>query len=152
MNRRHLILGIAALGGIAAGGALLATYPAEAALPPVTVWKSPTCGCCAAWVEHMRGAGFAVTVHEVEAINPIKAAQGVTPELASCHTAAVGAYTLEGHVPADAVKRLLAEKPKARGLAVPGMPQGSPGMETGVTEPYEILLFGNGEPTVFERR
>lgn len=151
MNRRGF-LGLA-LGGLATSAVIaIGAGRAFAAPPPVQVWKSPGCGCCDAWAEHMRAAGFAVEVTEIAAINGIKAKLGVPMALMSCHTALVDGYTLEGHVPADAVKRLLAERPRARGLAVPGMPQGSPGMETGVFEPYDIILFGAGAPSVFERR
>ncbi len=150
MNRRAF-LGLS-IGGIAAG-TVSAAFPggAAAGLPAVQVWKSPGCGCCDAWADHMRAAGFDVSVTEIAAINGIKAKLGVPMDLMSCHTALVDGYALEGHVPADAVKRLLAERPTARGLAVPGMPQGSPGMETGVKEPFEVILFGPGRPTVFAR-
>lgn len=149
MHRRDLLQ---AFGLALAAGPVVASWAAKAsALPLVEVWKSPTCGCCAAWVAHIQAAGFPVAVTEIEAINAIKAKLGVPPALMSCHTALVGGYTLEGHVPADSVKRLLRERPKAKGLAVPGMPQGSPGMETGVKEPYDVLLFGTGQPVVFER-
>jgi len=151
MNRRTFLAATAGTASLAALGLLTLPRGAVAA-PPVTVWKSPSCGCCGAWVEHMQAAGFPVTVVETEVMNPVKARLGVPMELASCHTAQVDGYTLEGHVPADAVKRLLAERPQGRGLAVPGMPQGSPGMETGVVEPYDIVLFGDGPARLFERR
>ena len=102
--------------------------PAANVLPLVVVHKSPQCGCCTAWVEHMRSAGFEVEVRDTNDLDPIKRSLGVPSHKASCHTAQVGDYFVEGHVPADDVKRLLAEKPHARGLAVPGMPAGSPGM------------------------
>ena len=101
----------------------------------------------------MRAAGFPVTVHDVDDVEPVKTRLGVPARLQSCHTALVGGYALEGHVPADSVLRLLRERPAAVGLAVPGMPQGSPGMETGVKEPYDVVLFGGaGGDSVFERR
>ena len=111
-------------------------------LPLVIVHKSPTCGCCGAWVEHMRGAGFEVEVRDTDDLNPIKKGLGVPADKASCHTAQVGGYFVEGHVPADDVKRLLTEHPDARGLAVPGMPPGSPGMEVpaGREQPYSVDL------------
>jgi hypothetical protein len=114
---------------------------AATAAPPVTVYKDPDCSCCGAWVEHLKANGFAVTVHEVRDMSPHKKRLGVPERLGSCHTASVGGYTIEGHVPAADIKRLLTERPKARGLAVPGMPQGSPGMETGKLDPYDVLLF-----------
>src|SRR5262245_34015790 len=94
--------------------------PSPAALPPVTVYKSPSCGCCSKWVAHMREAGFTVEVRDVDNVHPIKMRVGLP-----CHTAEVGGYFLEGHVPAADVKRLVTEKPAAKGLAVPGMPVGS---------------------------
>ncbi len=124
----------------------LATNPRDhaGALPLVFVHKSPTCGCCGAWVEHMRSAGFEVEVRDSDDLNPIKKSLGVPADKASCHTAQVGDYFVEGHVPADDVKRLLAEHPDARGLAVPGMPAGSPGMEVpvGQEQPYAVELIG----------
>lgn len=135
---------------------LAGTSPASAssaAKPEVMVWKSPTCGCCGGWVDHMRAAGFPVTVQEVDDVEPVKTRLGVPARLQSCHTALVGGYALEGHVPADSVQRLLRERPAAVGLAVPGMPQGSPGMETGVKDPYDVVLFGGaGGDSVYERR
>lgn len=140
---------------LALGGFL---YVGEAMVEPaaagtVTVWKSPTCGCCTDWVAHMRGAGFTVVVHDVDDMQTVKQTHGVPPPMQSCHTAEVGGYVLEGHVPAEAVNRMLAERPRAKGLAVPGMPQGSPGMETGRKDPYDVVLFGNPTGnTVYERR
>jgi hypothetical protein len=119
--------------------------------PAITVWKDPNCGCCGGWVEYIRRSGFAVTVIETSYVLAIKAKLQVPPDLASCHTAEIGGYTLEGHVPAEAVLRLLAEKPSARGLAVPGMPIGSPGMEGEQPEPYDVLLFGDGIERRFAR-
>ena len=107
----------------------------------ITVYKDPDCGCCGAWVEHLKANGFAATVHEVRDVTPHKQKLRVPERLGSCHTAVVDGYTIEGHVPAADIKRLLASRPKARGLAVPGMPQGSPGMETGKLDRYDVLLF-----------
>ena len=122
-------------------------------LPVVHVWKSPTCGCCTGWVDHMRKAGFQVEVEDVADITPIKTAQGVAAEHQSCHTSVVDGYTIEGHVPAEDIVRLLAERPKVTGLAAPGMPVGSPGMEVGSRkDPYEVLLVTrDGRTTVFAR-
>jgi len=138
--------------------ALAAAVPALAsaaapALPPVQVWKSPTCGCCGAWVTHMRQAGFAVELHEVQDIDASRRLLGMPAVYGSCHTARVGGYLLEGHVPAAEVKRLLAMKPVAIGLAVPGMPAGSPGMEMGAQrDAYEVLLVEkSGAARVFAR-
>ncbi|HCW91689.1 MAG TPA: metal-binding protein [Marinobacter sp.] len=117
----------------------------------VQVHKSPTCGCCDDWVKHMEDNGFDVQVTETNNLNPIKIEAGLTPALASCHTARVGDYVIEGHVPASDVRRLLANAPMAAGLAVPGMPAGAPGMEMGDRrERYQVLLFNErGQTRVF---
>lgn len=99
------------------------------ALPRVVVSKSPTCGCCAKWIDHLRAAGFPVEVNETHALHAVKDRLGIPDAKRSCHTAEVAGYVVEGHVPAADVKRLLAERPDARGLVLPGMPMGSPGME-----------------------
>ncbi|MCC2113688.1 MAG: DUF411 domain-containing protein [Hyphomicrobiales bacterium] len=118
----------------------------------MTVWKSPWCGCCGNWVKHMEEAGFTVEVREIEDLDIVKRQAGIPEKLQSCHTATVGGYIVEGHVPASDVKRLLQEQPKVGGLAVPGMPSGSPGMEDGSHDPYEVLTFSrNGDTTVFNR-
>ena len=124
------------------------------ALPLVQVHKSPSCGCCALWVRHLRKAGFTVEVHHQDNLNPLKERLGVPYGKGSCHTAEVGGYVVEGHVPAADIKRLLAQAPAAKGLAVPGMPIGSPGMEVagGRTEPYTVELIGrDGSTTAFAR-
>ena len=120
----------------------------------LSVFKSPTCGCCGLWVEHMKAAGFDVRVQDVEDIDSVKRKLGVPGAVGSCHTAQVGGYVIEGHVPADAVQRFLKERPKVAGLAVPGMPLGSPGMEMGGRkDPYAILTFDqSGKTTVYEKR
>ena len=117
----------------------------------VEVYKSPACGCCSQWVEHMQKNGFAVEIHNVRNVTPFRERFGVPESVASCHTAVVGGYAIEGHVPAGDVKRLLREKPKAVGIAVPGMVQGSPGMEQGSgKDPYNVVLFNaRGRTTVF---
>ncbi len=118
--------------------------PGRAAdLPAMTVWKTPWCGCCGSWVSHMRANSFSVAVREVEDLDAIKRIAGVPEPLRSCHTAHAGGYVFEGHVPAADVKRLLSRRPDAHGLAVPGMPSGSPGMESDVHDPYDVLLIGN---------
>lgn len=131
------------------------TSPAiAAALPVVLVHKTPTCGCCGAWVEHMRAAGFPVQVEERADLEPVRQRLGVPYGKGSCHTAQVGGYFVEGHVPADDVKRLLAERPRARGLVVPGMPLGSPGMETpdGRVQPYTVeRVEPDGTTTAYAR-
>lgn len=117
------------------------------------VYKSPTCGCCELWVDHAEAHGFEVTVEDVLDLRPVKAEHGVTPELASCHTTLVDGYVIEGHVPADVIAQLLEERPDIRGLAVPGMPVGSPGMEGGTPEPYDVVAFDrDGNTSVYARR
>lgn len=134
------------------GGALLASGQAFAdARPSITVWKDPNCGCCGGWVAHLRRSGLVATVIETNDVQSIKMQRSVPAELASCHTAEIGWYTIEGHVPAQAILRLLAEKPAGRGLAVPGMPAGSPGMEGGKPEVYDVMLFGDATPKPFMR-
>ena len=141
------------------GGAAFAVLEARPALAgisaEVVVYKSPTCGCCAEWVTHLRRHGFRVRTEEVADLQPIKARHGVPGELQSCHTALVGGYVVEGHVPADLIERLLRERPKVTGLAVPGMPVGSPGMNVpGVpAERYRVLAFDqSGKTEVFATR
>lgn len=150
MPRRHVL---AAFGLI--GVAAVAPRLARAAAEPlaVEVWKDPSCGCCKDWVAHMQDNGFAVTVHE-SGNNAVRSRLGLPQKLGSCHTALVGGYLIEGHVPAGDVRKLLAQKPKALGLAVPGMPVGSPGMDGaaygGRRDPYDVLLVArDGNTRVF---
>lgn len=126
--------------------------PAAQTFPLIVVHKSASCGCCGSWVEHMRKASFAVEVRDQDDINPLKERLGVPDGKASCHTAEVGGYFIEGHVPAEDVKRLLTEKPDAKGLVLPGMPMGSPGMEMpdGRTQPYTVeLVHKDGSTSAF---
>jgi hypothetical protein len=134
-TRRSALVGAAAL--VLGPNALIAADG-----PVITVHKDPSCGCCSGWVQHLQGAGFVAKVLETRDIDAVKARLGVPDDLAACHTAEISGYIVEGHVPAAALKRLLAEKPKAAGLAVSGMPVGSPGMEGGSPEPYDVVLFG----------
>ena len=117
---------------------------AAAGRPKITVHKDPNCGCCSLWAEHLRAAGFTVETVDNAAINRLKSKLGVPRELASCHTAEAGGYVIEGHVPASAIDKLLAMRPDAKGLAVPDMPAGSPGMEVEGTQAveYTVFLFG----------
>ena len=125
--------------------------PAQAA--EMTVYKSAYCGCCGSWVDHMERAGHKVKVINTEDMETVKKIMGVPEPLHSCHTAMVDGYLLEGHVPAKDVDRLLAERPKARGLAVPGMPIGSPGMEMPGETPdkYDVILFDGKRGSVYSR-
>jgi hypothetical protein len=127
---------------------------APAGTPTVVVYKSPTCGCCTAWVDRMREAGFTVQVNDMNDVAPEKQRLGVPLHLASCHTATVGDYALEGHVPPDAVLRLLRERPAVAGIGVAGMPAGSPGMEVGGRkDPYDVVAWTrDGATSVFESR
>lgn len=120
----------------------------------IVVYKDPSCGCCGDWVKHMRGAGFVVTVHDVTDMATVKRSMGVPEALESCHTGRIGKYSIEGHVPADLITKLLAEQPAGRGLAVPGMPVGSPGMEMGgKKDKYDVLLFdAAGKTRVYASR
>ncbi len=125
---------------------------AKAADGVMTVYKSPWCGCCTAWIKHMQDNGFSVAVREQEDLSGVKSLYGVPEPLHSCHTAEIDGYVIEGHVPAEDVLRLLSERPDARGLAVPGMPIGSPGMEQGdEKEPYPVVLFGDEGMFVYAR-
>jgi hypothetical protein len=147
---RRCRLGVAAL--LLAAAACTQTATAG---PVVTVYLTPTCGCCKYWADHMRENGF--TVNEVMRADlaPIRQKYGVPGSLISCHTAVIDGYAVEGHVPADAIERLLRERPDVRGIAVPGMPHGSPGMEQlgAKWEPYEVFTFNERGPLeVFEVR
>ena len=114
----------------------------------ITVHRDPNCGCCVGWVQHLQRAGFRTQVLETKNVDAVKTRLGVPDDLAACHTAEVAGYVVEGHVPASALKRFLAERPNATGLAVPGMPIGSPGMEGSKPEVYEVVLFEpNGRRT-----
>jgi hypothetical protein len=134
---------------IAAAAAFISTAANAAQL---TVMKSPYCGCCAKWIEHVQKHGFTVKVVDTEDMASVKKRLGVPDRLASCHTTMAGGYFIEGHVPAADIKRLLAQKPEAMGIAVPGMPAGSPGMEMAGKEPYAtILIRSDGTTGVFAR-
>ena len=143
MIRRRLLTAFAPL-------ALLASAESAAAATLV-VTKTASCGCCKHWVEHMKKAGFAVEVHDVDDVTPTARRLHVPDRLRSCHTASIEGYAIEGHVPAADVRRLLAQRPKAAGIAVPGMVMGSPGMEHGGhSEPYQTILFTrDGKTRIF---
>lgn len=141
--KRRSFLTIAAIAGIA-------LPHVAAAATQVDVYKGPECDCCGDWMVYMRNNGFKVVVHELPSVAPIRARHGITPTLASCHTAVVEGYVIEGHVPVADIRRLLAERPVgARGLTVPGMKHGSPGMETPFIRPqaYAVLLLRNDGST-----
>lgn len=134
MKRLQLL--IAAL--LISGGLMLNTVEAS----EITVYKSPTCGCCNAWIKHLERHGFEVLAKNVE-VDPIKNQLKVPERLRACHTAIVEGYVIEGHVPAGDIKRLLQARPDVAGLAVPGMPMGSPGMEGPYKQPYKVMSFGD---------
>lgn len=124
---------------------------AAQAAPLVTVYKHPACGCCGDWVKHMRASGFRVETRDVADVTPIRRRGMVPDELGSCHTAFVGGYAIEGHVPAADVWRLLRERPRVIGLSVPGMVVGSPGMETGPPQPFSTIAFDERGSRVFQQ-
>ena len=151
MNIRKL----AAAGMLVAGALLVIAFRGSDADvgsdPELLVYRLPTCGCCVKWVDHMKEAGFEVRMEETTEMGDVKIRTGVPLELSSCHTTVVGDYVIEGHVPADVVKRFLEEAPEVKGIAVPGMPTGSPGMEGPNPRPYAVIAFdGKGNRTVYE--
>lgn len=145
LNRRALLAGLPLL--------FVASKAQAQPAPVIHVVKTATCGCCGHWITHLRQAGFRVTVADVPDVTPYARRLGVPDHLRSCHTASVGGYAVEGHVPAADIRRLLRERPAAAGIAVPGMPMGSPGMEHGShRERYNTVLFTRaGRQTVFAR-
>ena len=129
------------------------TPPAKAAATAITVYRARTCGCCGKWAEHLKAAGFDVTVHLLENVAYAPGRERVPPSLLSCHTAFVGRYVVEGHVPADVIKDLLRKRPAVEGIAVPGMPHGSPGMESPTPEPYDVIAWDKaGKTSTFAKR
>ena len=142
--------------GVLALALSMSWLPARAAnATDIAIYKDPLCGCCAKWADHLRRNGFQVTTRDVDvaAMNKIKATHGVPAPLASCHTAIVDGYVVEGHAPAAAIQRLLHERPRIKGIAVPGMPAGSPGMEGPRASRYDILSFdAEGKTGVYESR
>jgi hypothetical protein len=147
--------GAAAL-ALVAGRRLAADSPdsvGDAPPPPMVVYKDPNCGCCTAWNEHMTAAGFRLQVKDTAQMAQVKGAIGVPAALQSCHTGVIAGYFVEGHVPADLVQKLVREKPAIAGLAVPGMPAGSPGMEGPPPERYDILAVSRtGTVSVYATR
>lgn len=133
-------------------GAAAAPAAAAGRLGDIVVYKSPTCGCCEGWIEHLKAAGFRVEARDTSDVGAVKRRLGVLPSLVSCHTAIVAHYVIEGHVPADDIVRMLEEQPKITGLAVAGMPAGSPGMESLHPVPYDVIAFdAQGHTEVYAR-
>jgi hypothetical protein len=152
-RRRFFQHSLIAVAGTALGIRTVGAQTAQGALPVMTVYKSASCGCCSQWVDHAKDNGFTVREVNTDDLSTVKREMGIPARLASCHTVMVGGYLVEGHVPAGDVKRLLREKPKVRGIAVPGMPIGSPGMEQGPVsgyERYDVVAFtADGSVSVF---
>lgn len=145
-HRRHLLL--------AAAVAALPVPALAQRATRVSVWRDPNCGCCTGWIAHLRAEGFAVVDHVVSSVAPVRRRLGTPADLLSCHAAEVEGFALEGHVPAAAIRRLLAERPPGlRGLAVPAMPVGSPGMEVSgmPVDTYDVIAFGGGPHRSFMR-
>ena len=141
--------------GFVFGGLLGALWVMQgrAQAETITVYRNPQCQCCERWAEHLREHGFTVDMKDVADMAAIKTRYGVPPALRSCHTALIGGYVVEGHVPADQIERLLRERPAIKGIAVPGMPQGSPGMEGAKRQHYDVLSFdGKGGTRVYDSR
>lgn len=154
MRNSRLLLSVCALAVAGLIGVAAQQKAATPALPKVTVYKTSSCGCCRLWVDHMKANGFDVQAMDVSSadVRAVSKAAGLKDEDTSCHTAKIGTYTVEGHVPADDIKRMLKEKPAIAGLSAPGMPQGSPGMEQGVKEPYDVIAYKkDGTSTVFAK-
>src|SRR5262245_33540493 len=147
LSRRTLLAGLVGMATLVRRGS------AAQAKTPVVVYKDPSCGCCRNWVTHMEANGFAATVHDTSDMTSVKARNKVPKSMESCHTAVVGNYVIEGHVPAADVKRLLAAKPAGIvGLAIPGMPASAPGMDVQPFQAYTVLTFdATGKTTVFAR-
>ncbi len=144
MNRKTFLYILASI-------PILGLRKASAATARINIFKDPTCSCCGKWAEHLRANGFEVSIQEVKNLGEYRKKYGVPEGLASCHTATIEGYTVEGHVPAREILRLLKERPNAKGLAVPGMPVGSPGMESTRTQTYSVMLFdATGRSTVFQ--
>ncbi len=140
VSRRALLTGSAVAAGAAAVAWTLLRAPPSVAGPTVTVWKSAECTCCGGWVSYMRGHGYKVDVHEMEDVNARKAALGIPEQLWSCHTSEIDGYLIEGHVPEAAIAKLLKDRPEVKGLALPGMQSGAPGMD-GAPGIYRVLAF-----------
>jgi hypothetical protein len=139
LTRRGFSFGLLAVPVFAGSG----SAQVQGSLPTMTVSKDPDCGCCGGWIDYLRQAGVSVDVTETRELDKVRKRLGVPDDLASCHTAEIGGYVIEGHVPYPSIRKLLAEKPRAVGLSVPGMPQSAPGMDVpGASDVYEVVLFG----------
>jgi hypothetical protein len=154
MRMSRITLSIVAIAVTGLGLGVTAQQKPAAAAQKITVYKTSSCGCCKLWVDHLKASGFDVQAMDVssEDVRAVSKAAGLKDDDSSCHTAKVGNYVVEGHVPADDIKRMLKEKPAIAGIAAPGLPQGSPGMEQGSKEPYNVVAFTkDGKTTVYAR-
>jgi len=154
MDRRKFLGVATALGALAALSPRGVLAGARGAPPlKMTVYKSPSCGCCKSWIAYMKNEGFDLKVIDMDDLSEIKRSAGVLPSMESCHTGLIGSYVVEGHVPADLVRKMLTEKPKIVGLSVPGMVNGPPGMDDGPKQPYQVIAFTrDGKSSVYARR
>lgn len=152
VGRRKVVM---ALGGVTAAAAGAIVFAGlfgsdRATAEEITVYKSPSCGCCGNWAMHLRQNGFDVSIKNIEDVDPVKKQAGIPNDLESCHTAFVAGYVVEGHVPAENIRKILAERPKIKGLAVPGMPSSAPGMDGPDPEPYTVYSFdADGKAKVY---
>jgi hypothetical protein len=147
LTRRGFSIGLLAVPVFAGSG-----WAQGGSLPTMKVSKDPDCGCCGGWIDYLRQAGVSIDVTETKELDKVRTRLGVPDDLASCHTAEIGGYVIEGHVPYPSIRKLLAEKPRALGLSVPGMPQSAPGMDVpGSSDAYEVVLFGKDGRKRFAR-
>lgn len=150
ITRRRVLFALGAVAAIGGGSGFLLTYSEPTMGEEVVVYKDPSCECCGRWASHMRRNGFSVVVDSVEDMDPIKRQAGIPDSMQSCHTAYVGGYWFEGHVPASDIRRVLSERLAVKGLAVPGMPSSAPGMDGPEREPYVVFAFdAKGATSVF---
>jgi hypothetical protein len=144
------LLTLAAFAALGLTTAAAPSHVDHSGKPTITVYKDPDCGCCKNWIEHLIKHGYQVRVNDTRELKKVKRSLGIPEKLEACHTALVGAYLVEGHVPAEDIDRLLKTNPKVAGIAVPGMPAGSPGMEMGARQPYSVISFDRaGKTAVF---
>ena len=149
-SRRKFGQYVLAAGSVSIIGVSACAQPVSTKGTEIVVYKTASCGCCNQWVSYIRAAGYEVTTHNTETLNQYKTSVGVPAHLQSCHTAMIDGYVIEGHVPVREIERLLLEKPDVIGLSVPGMVSGSPGMENGRFDPYDVILFAEyGDDTVY---
>jgi hypothetical protein len=148
-----IVLALAAVVSLGAAAGRSPNTASRDKVSVITVYKSPSCGCCGKWIEYLRANGFEVKVQDLDDLSEIKAASGVPRQLQTCHTAVVEGYVIEGHVPVDAIHSLLHDRPKVAGIAVPGMPVGAPGMEGSPVQHYDVIAWDkSGKTTVYAKK